>query len=775
MLRTPHRTASLALAAAVALTAASAAAETIAQAEAAKAPVAQAKSAAAGSPQLLPGLTVVGSPEQARTLPGSAAFIATEDIKTQSYADIGRVLRQVPGVYVRDEDGFGLFPNISLRGVDTTRNSKLTVMEDGVLSAPAPYSAPAAYYSPNTARMSAIEILKGSSQIRYGPHTTGGVVNYLSTAIPTERSAYVKTLYGQRNEIRTHAYGGDTVATDLGNLGFLVEGFYRESDGFKKIDLTPDFREGNRTGFSIGEPMLKLAFEPKHGPYQRVEFKIGYSDIDIDEGYLGLAEEDFGSPNRRYSASRFDNIQTEHTRTFLRHTIAPVDALRVTTTAYYNKFRRNWFKLNDILLPNLEGTGTTTVSLSSALAGSQDGRALALLRGTEPGILRVRNNNRSYYLYGVDSVAEYDFEAGPTAQTIVAGVRLHTDRERRFQHDERFAQEANGTISARTVGAPGSAGNRREEARAAAVFVQDTISIGKFSVTPGVRWEHLWLESDDFGASPVFAGKREIDLVAGGVGATYDLHPEWRLFSGVHRGFSPPDPRAAIVDRLDTETSIGVELGVRHTPESGFFLAEATGFYTGFEDLIVIQNVGGAGTDRSENVGEVDTFGIELASTYDLGAAQGWSFSNPYFASFTYTHAELASDSNSRDAESIFAGGKKGNRVPYIPEIALSVGSSVDFERLGMSVTGFYVDDTFTTASNTSQQVDSNGNPDARFGKTDNAFLVDVASQYRLTDNLTLIAGVQNAFDKRYVVSRHPHGARPNQPIFGYGALEVTF
>lgn len=730
--------------------------------------------AAASQPQLVPGVTVIGSAEQARNLPGSAAFIETDDIRRQSYADVNRVLRRVPGVYVREEDGFGLFPNISLRGVDTTRNSKLTVMEDGVLSAPAPYAAPAAYYSPNIARMSAIEILKGSSQIRFGPHTTGGVINYLSTPIPLSPTAYVRTLYGRHHEIRAHAYAGDTVDTPWGNLGGVVEGFYRESDGFKHIDLTPDFRDGDRTGFSLGEPMLKLAFEPKQGPYQRLEFKIGYSDIRADETYLGLSNADFRrSSNRRYSSSRFDNIQTEHTRTYLRHTIAPAETVRVTTTAYYNKFSRNWFKLHDIAVPNANGEGRSNMNLSAALAGAGDGRGLAVLRGEAPGRLRVRNNDRAYYLYGLESNTEYDFEAGPTAHSVVTGVRLHTDRERRFQTDEFFEQQANGAISERTLGTAGAAGDRREETRAVAVFVQDTITIGKFAVTPGVRFEHLWLESADFGGER--KGKREIDMVAGGIGATYDLHPEWRLFSGVHRGFSPPDPAAGVFNRVDVETSVGTEFGVRHTHASGTLLAEATGFYTRFDDLLVIDNIGGTGSGVSENVGKVDSYGVELAGTYDLGMAQGWSFANPYFANFTYTHAELASRSNSRDAESIFAGGEKGNRVPYIPEFAFTLGSSIDFEKVSLSLTGTYVDDVFTTASNTTRAVDSAGNPDARFGKTDNAFLVDVATAYQLLDNVALIAGVQNAFDKRYVASRHPHGPRPGQPMFGYGAVEVSF
>ena len=129
-------------------------------------------------------MTVLGTKEEIFTQTGSAAFVPAEAIRAANSSNVNIVLAKVPGVYAREEDGFGNFPNISLRGADGTRSEKVTVMEDGILTAPAPYSGPAAYYSPRIARMAGVEILKGSSQVRYGPQTTGGVINYLSTEIP---------------------------------------------------------------------------------------------------------------------------------------------------------------------------------------------------------------------------------------------------------------------------------------------------------------------------------------------------------------------------------------------------------------------------------------------------------------------------------------------------------------------------------------------------------------------------------------------------------------
>jgi outer membrane receptor protein involved in Fe transport len=123
--------------------------------------------------------------------------------------DINQLLKTVPGTYIREEDGYGLRPNIGIRGATSERSAKITLMEDGVLIAPAPYAAPEAYYFPTLARMQAVEMLKGAAQLRYGPQTTGGVVNLVSTPHPRTQEGRLQLVYGQDHQTDMLAsYGG---------------------------------------------------------------------------------------------------------------------------------------------------------------------------------------------------------------------------------------------------------------------------------------------------------------------------------------------------------------------------------------------------------------------------------------------------------------------------------------------------------------------------------------------------------------------------------------
>ena len=82
------------------------------------------------------GRQILGSKFKARNRTGSAYYISPEEIRKFGYTDINRMLKAVPGVNMYEEDGFGLRPNISLRGTKAERSERISIMEDGILAAP---------------------------------------------------------------------------------------------------------------------------------------------------------------------------------------------------------------------------------------------------------------------------------------------------------------------------------------------------------------------------------------------------------------------------------------------------------------------------------------------------------------------------------------------------------------------------------------------------------------------------------------------------------------
>ena len=697
------------------------------------------KKAEATTKRTLEKFTVLGTEEDQKTLGGSGKRISGEEIKAYNYSDIHRILRKTPGVYIREEDGFGLFPNIALRGVSSNRSEKLTILEDGVPTQPAPYSAPAAYYSPNAARMSAIEVLKGSSNIAYGPHTTGGVLNYITTEIPEENTFKYKQLFGSFGETRSQVTWGDTYELEEGRLGVLLELFHRENEGFKDI-------QNSTTSTGIKgqtEPMLKLRFEPNTAQYQYFEFKAGYTALEANETYVGLTDEDFAnSTTTRYWGTQWDNYKAHAIRTHLRHFIELNDTTTLQTTAYYQKFHRNWSKL-----------GTKGSDLA-------DPAKLALLKGTGAGDLKLKNNNRDYRLYGVMTELNHSMDIAGLENELKFGARIHTDSITNKDSYDTY-NVTNTTVNSITRS---GGDDKREETDALSFYIQDAIHFtDKLIVTPGIRFEHMRYMKTDFDANT--KQKSDLDVFIPGVSFSYLLTDETTLFGGIHKGINTPSAGSHVGGDVTYEQSMNYELGARYTSKDGVYLAEVVAFLSNIDDMYDKKTIISDGSDK--NVGKARTYGLELSSTVDVGRMNGWSFSNPWFFSGTFTQAQLETDTNT--SSGFYKGGRDGNELPYTPEFQATFGTGAHWKKFGTEISASWVDETYSTASN---DVDPG---DYSVGKIDSHIVVDWNAYYHVNKNLKLTARVENLLDETYVASRHAAGSRPGKPQSFLAGFELTF
>lgn len=691
------------------------------------------------------GNVLLGSKFEAQNKTGSATYISKEDLKKFSYTNINRILQTVPGINIYEEDGFGLRPNISLRGTSPERSAKINLMEDGVLIAPAPYSAPAAYYFPTIGRMEAIEVLKGSSQIQYGPNTTGGAINLISSSIPEKFSGKASIAAGNYGSRNTQLVLGNSFK----NFGFVTDYFNYSSDGFKDLD------GGGNTGFDKTDYMAKFRVNTDLDAkiYQSLLFKIQYSEEEANETYLGLTDADFEeSPFRRYRASSEDVMNAKHQQYQLTHFIRLSPSLDIRTTGYLNRFKRNWYKLDDV---NLGERVSINNILSSQENFPSEYQTLMGNEDTQMDALGIKANNRIYTSNGIQSIATLKW-GNQWVQRLEAGIRYHEDDEDRFQWVDRYAFE-NQELIQTTVGEKGTDANRISSAQALAAHLLYTVKIENLTLTPGLRYENITLTRMDYGTDdPLRTGQNlsirenEVDVWIPGIGANYRFSNNISIFGGVHKGFSPPSNTPG----QNPEESINYELGSRFSFKG--FTGEVVGFYNDYQNLLGsdLAATGGTGSLDQFNAGEVRVSGIEFLLNYNLLYKQGSRFKLPISISYTLTDTEFLTSFDSN--EDIYGIVTVGDEIPYIAKNQLNASLGLQHSKFDVNLNSRYVSALRTKAGS--------GVIPEKY-KVDSNFIMDLSARYFLNTQITLSSNIINLFNSVYAVSRVPAGLRPGHPF----------
>ncbi|MFO0737783.1 MAG: TonB-dependent receptor [Labilithrix sp.] len=684
---------------------------------------------------------------------GSAHVLRNEQLRRYSYDDPHSVFLSVPGVYVRTEDGFGLRPNIGIRGANSDRSKKITLMEDGVLFGPAPYSAPAAYYFPLIDRMSTVRVLKGPSAIVYGPMTVGGAVDLVTRALPDGRKGTYDLAIGQ------YGYNKEHVSYGLSNEhgGLLLEGIRIANSGFKDID------RGGNSGFTRSEWMAKGVYvvDPTASVTNELQLKATYSEETSNETYLGITDADArATPDRRYYASKDDRMENHRTSLVLTHKVRFSPKLEMTTDVYRHDLDRTWRKVN----------GFRQWDIADVLANPnkpQNATALASLRGAGDTVspdqtIEIGPNHRVFVSQGAQTYLKGRTTTGPLKHHYTYGFRAHYDSIDRVHTQDGFnvvgGQLVNdGRVTEVVV-------NNKASTQALALWATDAVTWGPVTITPGLRVEAIHQAFLNRKAPPGALGLdgNNYQVLIPGVSGYWGITPELGVLAGVHRGFSPTPPEQARTGK--PEKSINYEAGGRWTSRQA--RAELIGFYNDYSNITNLctesNGCSGALADTQFDGGKARIFGAEVFGETELSLPLG--FHLPTRVSYTYTYTEFLSNFTSGDPQ--FAVVKKGDEIPYIPPNQLNASVGLERDAWGVNVAGTFVDSMRERAGQGKVQPGD---------LTDAYFLLDASAKYRLCKGAELYVNGRNLTNDRYIGSRLPFGARPGAPLWIMAGLRGEF
>jgi Fe(3+) dicitrate transport protein len=681
--------------------------------------------------ETLSEIVVLGSRARLETTAGAGALLEADTLARSRVLTVNEALRKVPGVFARDEEGLGLRPNIGIRGLNPTRSSKVLLLEDGLPLTFAPYGDNASYFHPPVERFERIELLKGASQIAFGPQTIGGVINYLTYRTPQEFAGVLNLRGGNRGLRDAQLRVGNRI--DATGTGWLLSATHKSSDGARdNIDL--DFDD------------WALRLEQPLGESRSLAVRASLYREDSQVPYSGLTLAEWQSKPR---GNAFVNDRFELDRWALSATLGQRfggDA-ELRTSVYYTYLNRDWWRQSS-------NSGQRPNDASDPLCG---GMANLLTTCGNEGRLR------QYYTAGAETRWLQPLEFSAASGELQAGLRWHVEKQYRVQ--------ANGdTPTARTPGVGINGGlreNNRRDVAAASAFIAASFGQGRWRVQPGLRFESIEFERRNLLAGGG-AGRATLEEWIPGVGVTLELGRGTTLFAGLHRGFAPPRVEDIVtaaggsVD-LDAERSWNSEIGLRIAPRRGVDL-ELTAFNLDFTNQIVPASVAGGVGATLTSAGRTTHRGVEFAGRFDSREALSTSWN--FYGRAALTWLVVAEYRGTRFSAITPSVSVSGNRLPYAPEqlatvaVGLEMPAGLSAELEWVYSGAAYTDDLNTVA------VTANG----QRGRIGGYGVLSATVNHAVTANLTAYASVKNLTDKLYVadMSRGLIPGTPRQLQFGF-------
>lgn len=636
---------------------------------------------------------VIGGDENLTSIGGAGQILGKKELEDSHVFTVNEALRKVAGVHARDEEGFGLRPNIAMRGLNPTRSTKITLLEDGLALAYAPYGDNASYYHPMVDRYERIEVLKGASSLMFGPQTVGGVVNYITPAPRQAFGGYVQGVMGNRDYVNAKM--------SIGGKGLNLDYGQKQGDGARE-NMTHKLDD------------LNIKYSTEMSERQLITLRTNLYKEDSLQTYSGLTQAEFENFGSSYNPFKNDRYQAQRTGLSLTHDFLINEQTNLITSVYYSKFDRDWWR---------------------QASNSQDGQCAALNSSRLAGVAidpdschSIQGRLRSYETWGIEPRITVTHSLGE----FQAGARLH--------FEEQYRRQINGTSPTARSGT--LAENNLRNTSAYSGFIANRFDIGKFTVTPIARYESIKAERNNLLTAQT--GESNVYAFTPGLGATWNPTDTLTVFASLHKGFAPPRVEDLIgstgtVTDVSEEKSKNFELGFRIQPMKRVSVQGAY-FRNAYDNLIAVGSIAGGNTPLSQGKGLFE--GIELAANAD--------FSSGVFGRLAYTWLPTAEQTEAfRNVSTGEAVGSQGKRQAYAPKNTLTTAVGYEMGAIKGELEAQYVGSQYSDFANTVTPT-----ADGQKGEIAAYTVWNAALNYRLDKALSTFVTGKNLLDKTYVVDR---------------------
>lgn len=590
------------------------------------------------------------------------------------------VLNRIPGVNAPENNGTGshdMALNFGIRGLNPRLASRSTVLMDGIPVPFAPYGQPQLSFAPiSMGNMDAVDVVRGGGAVRYGPQNVGGIVNFVTRAIPDEPTV---------------------------KAGFQTQTSPSSShDGFK---TSANLLAGGTNDNGLGGALLYSG--TRGGDWRE------HSDTQIDDlilkGKLQLDE-----ANSLHAMAQYYEGEAQMPGGL---SVADYDADPYQSTRLQDKFwgRRTMFNLGYDYKEDARQFSVNSFFTKTLRSGYLDqGNFISL-------------SPREYWVRGIETRLSQGFAMGESWHEVGVGYRYINEASHELRYREPLSADQLPTTASRKDR------DTRGSTDAHAIFLDDRIDIGQWTITPGIRYEMIDSEQTNKINGVRYQGDYNTALPA--LNVMYHLTDSWNLYANTEGSFGSVQysqmPNRVSSGEVKPEKARTWELGTRY--DDGLLQAEIGAFLINFDNQYESNQTNDSVIARGETCHQ----GIETSVKYALEGLNPALAGFDVYATYAFVDAKIRED-----------GPNKGNRVPFSSRHKGTLGVGYTEGPWQLNLDSTYQSDQFADNANTTSE-----SADGSTGRIPGYMLFSSRAAYDFgpqLSNLNVAVGVKNLFNHQY-------------------------